>query len=98
MLFPQSLQIFPGLALSHHLASVVIPQASSDLLFLYLNLKVLFFFSSCLFAFSRAAPMAYGGSQATGLVGAVAAGHSHSHTRSEPRLQPTPQLTAMLDP
>ena len=50
--------------------------------------------------FSRAAPMAYGGSQARGLIGAVATSrcHSHSNVGSEPCLQPTPQLTAMLDP
>ena len=50
--------------------------------------------------FSRAAPMAYGGSQARGLIGAAAASlhHSHSNARSEPRLQPTPQLTATRDP
>ena len=51
---------------------------------------------------SRAAPAAYGGSQARGLIGAVAAGHSHSHshsnTRSEPRLGPTPQRMATPDP
>ena len=50
----------------------------------------------------KAAPMAYGGSQARGLIGAVAASlrhsHSHSNTGSEPHLRPTPQLTAMLDP
>jgi len=36
----------------------------------------------------RATPMAYGGSQARGPIGAVAAGlrHSHSNTRSELRL------------
>ena len=34
----------------------------------------LFFFFFCLFAFSRAAPSAYGGSQARGSVRAVAAG------------------------
>ena len=52
------------------------------------------------FAFSRAVPMAYGGSQARGLIGAVAAGlhHNHSNAGSEPRLRPTPQLTAMPDP
>ena len=52
-----------------------------------------------LFAFSRAAPMAYGGSQARGLIEAVAAGlhHSRSNTGSEPQLGATPQLTAMLD-
>ena len=45
--------------------------------------------------------MAYGGSQARGLIGAIAAGlhHSHSNTRPDPSLQPTPQkLTAMPDP
>ena len=44
--------------------------------------------------------MAYGGSQARGLIGAVAASlrQSHSNVGSEPRLRPTPQLTATLDP
>ena len=44
--------------------------------------------------------MAYGGSQARGLIGAAAAGlhQSHSSTGSELRLQSTPQLTAMLGP
>ena len=53
----------------------------------------------CLFAISWAAPMAYGGSQARGLIGAVAASllQSHRNTRSEPRLQPTPQLMATPD-
>ncbi|RKM63539.1 hypothetical protein C0984_19550, partial [Clostridioides difficile] len=53
-----------------------------------------------LFGFSRATPVAYGGSQARGLIGAIAAGlhHSHSNTGSEPHLQPTPQLTATPDP
>ena len=31
-------------------------------------------------------------------IGAVAAGLGHSNTRSEPRLRPTPQLTAIADP
>ena len=41
---------------------------------------------------SKATPMAYGGSQARGLIGAVAAGlhQGHSNTGSEPCLQPTP--------
>ena len=41
---------------------------------------------------------AYGGSQARGQIGATTAGlrHSHSHVRSEPRLQP--QLRATMDP
>ena len=48
----------------------------------------------------RAALAAYGGSQARGVIGAVATGlyHSHSDARSEPHLQPTPQLTATPDP
>ena len=64
--------------------------------------KLDFFFFFCLFAFSRAAPTAYGGYQAKGPTRAAAAGlhhnHSHSNVGSEPRLWPTPQLTAMLDP
>ena len=60
-----------------------------------------FFFFFCLFAFSRASSAAYGGSQARGLVGAVAAGlhhsHSHSNAGSEPRLRLIPQLMAMPD-
>ena len=61
----------------------------SAVLFIYL-----FIFG--LFAFSRATPSAHGGSQARGLIGAVAAGlhHSHSNGGSEPHLQTTPQLTA----
>ena len=54
----------------------------------------------CLFAFSGAALATYGGSQARGPNGAAAASHSHSHSnaRSEPRLQPIPQVTATPDP
>ena len=49
---------------------------------------VCLFFVFCLFAISWAAPMAYGGSQARGLIGAVDAGlrQSHSNTGSEPLL------------
>ena len=59
-----------------------------------------FFFFFCLFAISRAAPMAYGGSQAGGQIGAIVTGlrQSHSNMGSEPRLQPILQLTAMQDP
>ena len=48
--------------------------------------SLFFFFRS--FCLSRATPAAYGGSQARGLIRAVAAGlhHSHSNTGSEPRL------------
>ena len=51
------------------------------------------FFVFCLF---RAEPTPYGGSQARGPIGAVAAGlhHSHSNARSELHLQPRPQLMA----
>ena len=58
-----------------------------------------YYYYYCLFAFSRAAPVAYGRSQAWGLIRAVAASlhQSHSNARSEPRLQPTPQLTETPD-
>jgi len=63
-----------------------------------------FNFDCCYFLFVFllflwAAPAAYGGSQARGPIGAVATGlrQSHSNTGSEPRLQPTPQLTATPD-
>ena len=44
--------------------------------------------------------MAYGGSQARGLIGAAAAGlrHSHGGARPEVCLWPTPQRTAALYP
>ena len=58
------------------------------------------FLSSFFFLLFRAKPLAYEGSQARGWIRAVAAGlcHSHSNTRSEPCLQPTPQLMTTLDP
>ena len=48
----------------------------------------------------RADLVAYGGSQARGPIGAVAASlhHSHNNMGSELRLQPIPQLTATPDP
>ena len=48
------------------------------------------FFLSFFFAISWAAPAAYGGSQARGLIWAVATSlrQSHSNTRSKPNLQP----------
>ena len=50
--------------------------------------------------FFRAVPVAHGGSQARGPIGATAASlhHSHSNAGSEPHLRPTPQLTATPDP
>ena len=61
-----------------------------------MNKKKKFFF----FYPFGAAPAAYGGSQARGLIRAVATGlcQSHSNARFEPRLQPTPQFTATQDP
>ena len=65
-------------------------QQSDSVIHTYI-LSLSFFF--CLFfAFSRAAPEAYGGSQARGLR------QRHSNTRSEPSLRPATQLTATLDP
>ena len=48
----------------------------------------------------RTSSIAYGSSQARGLIRATAAGlhQSHSSTGSDLCLQPTPQLTAMPDP
>ena len=72
--------------------------AMLSLYIFYLFIYLFIFWSFCLF-FPRAAPAAYGGSQARGRVGAVATGlcQSHSNAGSEPRLQPTPQLTATPD-
>ena len=60
----------------------------------------LFFSFFLFFWLFRAAAEAHGGSQARGRIEAAAAGlhHSYSNTRSEPHLQPTPQLMATLDP
>ena len=56
-----------------------------------------FFFSFSLF---RATQGVYGSLWARGQIGATAADlqHSHSNAGSKLHLQPTPQLTAMLDP
>ena len=61
---------------------------------MYVSFIFLYFFVFLLFLW--AAPMAYGGSQARGLIGHLR--RSHSNAGSEPRLQPTPQLTATPDP
>ena len=56
---------------------------------------------SFFFGIFRAAPAAYGSSQASGLIGTTAAGLHHSHSNVgclRPCLQPTPQLTAAADP
>ena len=63
---------------------------------LFLSFFLFLFLSFVLF---RATLVAYGGSQARGLIGAVATGlrQSLSNGGSELRLQPTPQLTATPD-
>ena len=68
--------------------------------FLFFYFLFLFIYFFCLFVFSRAAAVAYGGSQARGLIGAATDGlqQSHSNAGSEPHLQPTPQLAVTLDP
>jgi len=60
---------------------------------------ILFIYLFVFFVFSWAAPAACGGSQAGGLIGAVATGlrQSHSNVESEQHLRPTPELTAMPD-
>ena len=57
------------------------------------HIRLFFFF--CLF---RAKPKAYGGSQARGLIEAIAASLYHSNAGSKPHLRPTPHLRATLDP
>ena len=64
------------------------------------NSTILLIFNFLFFCLFRAAPMAYGGSQARGLMGAVASGlcHSHRNAGSKPHLQLAPQLMATPDP
>ena len=64
--------------------------------FIYLFIFNLFIF--CLFAFSRAAPLVYGGSQARGPIGAAAASLRQSQRNSEPCLQPTPSSRKLWNP
>ena len=66
----------------------------------FLSSFVFLFFRAAHFCLFRAAPTAYGCSQARGWIGAVAVSppHSHSNMGSEPPLRPTPQLMAMPDP
>ena len=72
----------------------------SSIKLLFFIYFILFYFIFCLFAFSWAVHMAYGGSQVRGLIRAVATGlhQSHSNAGSESRLRPTPQLMATPDP
>ena len=67
----------------------------------YLVLELTFYLTPAnIFVLFRDIPVAYENSQARGLTRAVAASlcHSHSNANSEPCLQPTPHLRAVLDP
>ena len=67
----------------------------------YLVLELTFYLTPAnIFVLFRDIPVAYENSQARGLTRAVAASlcHSHSNASSEPCLQPTPHLRAVLDP
>ena len=63
-------------------------------------MKFWFWFCCVFFLLFRATPMAYGGSQARGQIGATAPSlcHSHSNTGSELHLWCAPQLMAIPDP
>ena len=50
------------------------------------------------FCLLGAAPVAHEGAQTRGPIGTVAASLRHNNSGSEPYLEPTPQLTATLDP
>ena len=73
------------------------PPCSAESSFYYF---ILFYFIYFILLLFTATPMAHDGSQARSLIKAIAAclHHSHSNAGSEPRLQPPPQLTAMLYP
>ena len=65
---------------------------SLNMILFYKEERLKFIYLFIFWVFFRAAPVAYGGSQARGWIGAVAASllcHSHSNPGSEPRLQPT---------
>ena len=89
-------EVFPSVRASPALALYSCPSSETNRVALGMVFLFLFCFV-CFFVISRATPMANGGSQARGRIGAVAAGlrQSHSNGGSE---QPTPQLTATLDP
>ena len=86
------------------LVLVIVP--SNSVIFSLLQFLIIgYIYQSCLlfyfiFFLFRAIPMAYGSSEARGRNGAAAASlcHSHSNVGSEPHLQPTTQLMAMLEP
>ena len=76
--------------LAHHVYPLKRNQDPAPRLY-YCYLTVLFSSSSSSFCLFRAAPAAYGGSQARGQTGVVTAAlDSHNNARSEPCLWPTP--------
>ena len=79
-----------------HWATTGTPASLSSLQKILKKEKLYYYYYYLLFSTT---PMAYGGSQARGPIGATAASlhHSHSNAWSKPHLQPTPQLTATLD-
>ena len=85
-----------------HLIILLYPLFSGSLVQKLDQAQVTHFFGKevLLFLLFRAIPVAFGGSQARGGIGATVAGlwHSHSNTGSELHLQPTPQLVVMPDP
>ena len=65
----------------------------------FINFYLFIYLFILIFLLFRAAPAAFEGSLARGLIGATAASlhHSHINARAEPRLWPTLQLTASPD-
>ena len=53
---------------------------------IFLNVSLFLFYFIFGFCLFRAAPTVYGGTQARGLIGAVAAGLHHNHAGSEQHL------------
>ena len=57
----------------------LLPKSDKDTTNIITGIYIIFFLSFCLF---RATPTTYGGSQARGLIRAVAAGLPHSHSKA----------------
>ena len=80
-------------------APFYIPISSIEVLFFLWVFKRFHCLKFIYFCFFRATPVAYGGSQASHLIRAAAAGlhQSHSNDKYKPHLRYIPQLTAMPD-
>ena len=92
---PISREAFPATHTQSPPCTVILRQVALFILIALFTLSKLFFG-----LFLGAAPAAYGGSQARGPIGTVAASlrQSHSNAGSKLHLRPTPQLTATPDP